>query len=224
MRKGLTIIVLLSLAASCRTTYYVYPGPIAPAYENPIPIQAGFLMKKELREEWFSKKEGTRRIDVPVGHVVLDFAKASLRNAFQRPETVERSDPSIPIPERDFYTIRYYDRRSENGILYKLNDIDYQINGDTVTCTLNITVEDAGAKELFTKNYTGSSDKAGTTVTSLPLPLFSKAKSHLEKNTATALGTVFQKLIQDTRRLVGKTIPPQKDQQPANTDDGPAPE
>jgi hypothetical protein len=181
--------------AGCTTQHFIVPAPIVRQYHDPLPVSAGFLMGRSLRDQWYSKKEARTRIDVPIGKVVLDFAEANLSEAFKLPDIADRPE-TRPYPRRDFYVIRYYDRRSEEGLLIKLNEIEFKIEGTAAYARLNFTLEDAEGNELFTKDYYGKgTPDEGQGI--LQKTIY--AESNIELSTAAALTMIYQDLLQDIR-------------------------
>ena len=187
--------ILLLAAAGCTTQHFIVPNPIVRQYQDPLPVAAGFLMGRSLRDQWYSQKSARTRIDVPVGNVALRFAEANLANAFQLPDIAHRPE-TRPAVRRDFYVIRYYDRRSNEGVLIKLNEIEFKIEGTTAFARLNFTLEDPEGRELFTKDYFGKgTPEQGQGI--LQKTIY--AESNIELSTAAALTLIYQDLLQDIR-------------------------
>jgi hypothetical protein len=198
--SGKTVLVglILMIMAGCTTHHYIVPSPIIRTYRDPLPIPAGFLMSRELRDQWFTTRGTRSRIDIPIGKVVLDFAHANLSEAFKRPETARETDVS-PVATRDFYVIRYYDRRSQEGLLIKLNSIDFILEETTVYAELNFTVEDATGREIFTRDYYGKgTPEQGEGI--LQKTIY--AQSNIELSTAAAMTMLYQELLDDIRDVV----------------------
>jgi hypothetical protein len=204
-RQRLVAVSALCLLAvvpvGCRTNYYIVPLPIIKAYEAPLPVNCGFFMTRDLRDQWWDSTSGIPRIDVPIGKVVLDFAKANLQDAFRRPEAPENPEGvGVTIP--DFYTIRYADRRSNYGILLKLNAIDFRLEGTTAVCTLDVTLEDAANREIFTRSYSAK----GTPEQGVGLlqKTLKGGQGSIELSTAAALDQIFQNILADIRALMAQ--------------------
>lgn len=192
------ILLALLLLGGCKTHQFIVPQPIVAEYEDPFSFPAGFLMSRELRDQWFTKEATVGRVDIPVGKVVHDFAKAKLHNAFKPPR--ERRETAVtPQPTEGFYTIRYYDRRSEQGILIRLNSIDFQLDGSEVLCRLNMSVEDASGKTVLRRDYYGKGDPEEGR--GLLQTAFDKENA-IEFSTAAALDLIFDQLLDDIEQLV----------------------
>ena len=192
-------VLFLFAAASCMTHHYIVPPPIVKSYADPIPFQAGILMSRQLRDQWYSTESMRRRVDVPIGKVVLDFAKAFLENAFEIPG---EKLPSEIAPEttKDFYTIRYYERRSREGILIWITGIDYMLEGIEAYCKLDVTIEDATGTEVLTKTYYGKgtpSEGRGL----LQRTLYQE--NSIELSTAAAMEMIYTELLDDIRAHFG---------------------
>jgi hypothetical protein len=198
----LVILALLlpALFAGCKTNMYIVPLPIIKDYEAPLPINVGFFMTRDLRDQWWDNQPATPRIDVPIGKVVLDFARANFKNAFRHPATPETPE-GVGETVRDFYDIRYADRRSNRGLLVKLNSIDYDVKGKTAYCTLSVTLEDAAGREVFSKSYSAQgTPEEGTGL--LQRTLY--GENSIELSTAAALTTIYQQMLADIASLLAE--------------------
>ncbi|MCF7855534.1 MAG: hypothetical protein K9N51_12100 [Candidatus Pacebacteria bacterium] len=191
--------IVILLAAACMTHHYIVPPPIVKDYEDPIPFQAGVLMSRQLRDQWYSTESMRKRVDVPVGKVVLDFAKAYLQNAF---EITEKKLPSEIAPEttKDFYTIRYYERRSRQGILIWIKSIEYMLEGVDVYCKLDVSIEDSTGTEVVAKTYYGKgTPREGKGL--LQRTLYEE--NNIELSTAAAMELIYSELLEDIRQTFG---------------------
>lgn len=187
------LLLAICVLTGCKTHQYIVPSPIIVEYEDPFRFPAGFLMSRHLRDQWFSQKSGIGRVDIPVGKVVLDFAKAHLENAFQPPEQMAAS-ATTPVATEGFYTIRYYDRRSNQGILIKLNSIDVMLEDTTVYFRLNMNVEDASGKIVLQKDFYGKGvPEEGKGI----LQATVYKENAIELSTAAALSMIFDELLDD---------------------------
>jgi len=192
------ILLLPVLLTGCRTNFYIVPLPIIKEYQDAVPINCGFLMTRELRDQWWDNQPASPRIDVPIGKVVLDFAAANFKNAFHRPGTPDNPEGIDPTL-RDFYTIRYADRRSSRGLLIKLEAIDFDVDDKTANCTLSITLEDAAGRRIYDRSYAAQGTPAeGAGL--LQKTLY--GDSSVELSTAAAMNQIFQNMLADIRALV----------------------
>ena len=177
------MVLLTAILSGCTRYYYVVPSPIIMQHEETLPMAVGLLMEPEIRDQWYRKKSmGSRlRIDVPVGKVALDFARADLQKAFE-----------------NYYAERYYDRRSETGLLVIVNEIDYRLDGREVTVEMELSIEDETSTELMRKRYRGVGNDAESVT-----GMFVGGQRDVEVNTARAFEQIYSELVHDIRVLVG---------------------
>lgn len=197
LRQVTVGILMLGLAAGCKSYNYVVPAPIVQQHAEPLPFQCGFLMSRELRDQWYSDKTVRSRVDVPIGRVILEFARAQLQNAFKTPTTTPVSDVA-PETTRDFYTIRYYERRSQDGLLIRVRSIDFDVEGTRVRCALSIDIADARGQAILSKVYEGEG-VPGAGHGLLQRTIY--GENALELSTAAALSQIFTAILNDIRAL-----------------------
>ncbi len=193
------LLLLLLAVCGCSTTHFIVPAPVIREYDQPIPAKCGFLMSPKLRDQWYTKKDGRTRIDVPIGKVVLDFALANLKRAFQLPEhTPSDTDPTVV---EDFSVLRYESHGGEAGLRLKLNAIEFMIENGTAFAKLNFTLFENPRQAIFTKDYYGKGtpeQAAGL----LQKTIY--AQNNIELSTAAALTMIYQDLLDDIRIAVNE--------------------
>ena len=177
---------LLAVAGCWTTNRFIVPSPIIRDYDNPMPVTVGFLFVPEVRDLWYHSQSGSSRVDVPVGKLAMDFARANFQNAVS-----------------NFYTERYLDRRSQRGVLIDMRRVRFEMGDNTAVCNLDIVVLDAANKEILKKSYSGvgqlqDADK------SILRPYTGESK--LELVTAQAFSTAFQEMLADVRALLGAQL------------------
>ena len=193
-----TVISAFVFVAGCRTHHYCVPASEVAEYKKTIPFPAGFYMSNELRNTWFKKEKKFSRIDMPLGTIVLNTAKARLKNAFTKTENVDLT--SIPSTAgRAFYTTPFKSRRAEAGILIKLKSLDFKTKNNVAECKMTFAVEDKNGKDIFEKQYTATGqEKVGGSV----LGVFGSDYKKINKSTEIALCNIFSQLLVDIRKKV----------------------
>ena len=183
LARLMLVAVLTTLATGCISNYYVVPTPVVKQYDNKLPVQVGFLMNNELRGQWYSQRDFAKgRLDIPIGEVVEKHANAFLSEAFE-----------------EFYMVRYSHRRSETGILLKLNSIKFIILDDQAYATLNVTIEGEDGQEIKTSDYFG----VGVTGESMPMRIrVSRVEEELAESTRLALYWAFREVLLDVKILL----------------------
>ncbi len=191
------LLVALGLLAlpllGCKRFIYAVPSPLVRYYDGAAPITVGLLMAPELRDSWFryNSESMRKRVDVPTGKLTLDFARANLREAFEH-----------------FYDERYYDRRSEEGLLIKLERIGFVLDGIEVEVALHLRVEDESKTDILTKVYQVRGKISPNRLTPR-IPFYGeKPQKSIERNTAVAFEAIYGELVTDILVLVGMVAPP----------------
>lgn len=212
----LSLMVLFLAAPGCMRNIYVVPNALTEQYAAKAPLTVGLLMVPELRQQWFKWKSESRRkrVDIPVGKLALDFARAGMREAFQ-----------------DFYVERYYDRRSEKGLLVIIRRLDFSLQGNEVVLITDVSIEDESRSQVFAKTYRIRGKSARRAI--IRVPFRGKiAEKVIEANTREAFEETYKQLVLDIYVLVGVTKPVPQDplfempeseeelEEPAETDTG----
>lgn len=201
--RGLLLVVALIVVAAtgCVGYHYIVPAAVIQAYNDPLPVQGGFMMNRELRDQWYRKRSVRTRVDVPVGKVTLDLANSYLAKAFKVPAPAPKPGTQVETTD-DFYTIRYYDRRSEKGILIILTKIEYELlEAQTVSCALTVSIEDAAGNAFISKRYEGvGSPHEGAGL--LQKTIYQE--NLIELSTAAAYRKIFSAMLSDIRTSLGR--------------------
>ncbi|MDT8391607.1 MAG: hypothetical protein RRC34_13990 [Lentisphaeria bacterium] len=192
-RLSPSLMLAAALFTLCGCVRNIYVAPNAVTETRPsqaAPMTVGLLVPQAVRDTWYPRgitnAMTRKRVDVPVGNLVLDFARTGMTNAFE-----------------DFYIERYKDRRSEKGLLVTITDIQYDLDKEKVTLAVAITIENEQKTDIFEKKYLVKSDDAKP---GLGIPFISKStQTALEQNTAAAYKSFYQQLVNDIYTLTGFT-------------------
>ena len=191
------VIASVGIVAGCRTNYYCVPTSDVAEYEKPIPFPAGFYMSEELRNEWFKTKGAFTRVDMPLGSVVFETAKARLKNAFTKDEDVDITSISS-VPGSAFYTIAHESRRAEVGMLIKLQSLDFQFDAGVTECTMEFAVEDEKGENIIEKEYSSTGQKNGGVLWGG----LGGDDEKITRGTEVALCNIYSQLLDDIREQV----------------------